>query len=97
MTLKGEGIQTRIVCEYNPCGNTKLNSGTLYQQQRKYFVTQKNDLTCPRKCFHDNLIEQITKWCGKGDRIIVYMDANKHIYKKSIGHSLTNQEDLNIA
>jgi hypothetical protein len=96
MTLKGEGIQTRIVCGYNPCGNTKLNSRTSYQQQRRYFVTQKNDLTCPRKRFHDNLIEQITKWRGKGDQIIVCMDANKHIYKKSIGCSLTNQEGLNM-
>jgi hypothetical protein len=24
------------------------------------------------------------------------MDANKHIYKKLIGHSLTNQEGLNM-
>ncbi len=90
MTLKGEGIQTRIVCGYNPCKNTKLNSATLYQQQRMYFVTQKNDLTCPRKCFHNDLIEQITKWCGKGDQIFVCVDANKHIYKKSIGRSLIN-------
>jgi hypothetical protein len=41
MTLKGEGIQTRIVCRYNPCGKTKFNSGTSYQQQWRYFVTQK--------------------------------------------------------
>ena len=30
MTLKGEGIQTRIICGYNPCRNTKLKSGTSY-------------------------------------------------------------------
>jgi hypothetical protein len=41
MTLKGEGVQTRIVCGYNPCRNTKLNSWTSYQQQWRYFVTQK--------------------------------------------------------
>jgi hypothetical protein len=59
-------------------------------------VTQKKDLTCPRKCFHDNLIEQLTKWREKGDSIILCMDANKHIYKKSIERSLTNQEGLNM-
>jgi hypothetical protein len=82
MTMKEEGIQRRIVCRYNPCGNTKLNSGTLYQQQWRYFVTQRNNLVCPRKGFHNNLIEQITTWQGEGEQIIVCMDANKHIYKK---------------
>ncbi len=91
MTLKGEGIQTRLVCGYNLCWNTKLKSGTSYQQQQMYFEIQKNDLTCPRKRFRNNLIEQITKWHDKGDQIIVCMDANEHIYTKSIGCSLTNQ------
>ncbi len=34
MTLKGDGVQTGIVCRYNPCRNSKLNSRTSYQQQR---------------------------------------------------------------
>ncbi len=41
MTLKGDGVCTRVVCGYNPCGSVKLNSGTKYQQQRRYFVTPK--------------------------------------------------------
>ncbi len=49
MTLKGDGVHTRVVCGYNPCGNGKLNSGTTYQQQRRYFITKQKDLTCPRK------------------------------------------------
>jgi hypothetical protein len=32
MTLQGDGVQTHIVCGYNPCGNGKLNSGNSYQQ-----------------------------------------------------------------
>jgi hypothetical protein len=32
MTLKGE-TTTRIVCGYNPCGNDRPNSGTVYHQQ----------------------------------------------------------------
>ena len=35
MTLQGENT-TRIVCGYNPCGNDKPNSGTVYHQQRRY-------------------------------------------------------------
>jgi hypothetical protein len=30
MTLQGNGVRTRIICGYNPCGNAKLNSGTTY-------------------------------------------------------------------
>jgi hypothetical protein len=39
MTLQGDGVRTRLVCGYNPCGNAKLNSGTLYQQHRRFLVT----------------------------------------------------------
>jgi hypothetical protein len=28
MTVQGDGAQTRIVCGYNLCGNSKLNSST---------------------------------------------------------------------
>ncbi len=47
MTLKGDGVRTRVICGYNPCGSGKLNSGTTYQQQRRYFVTKEKDLICP--------------------------------------------------
>jgi hypothetical protein len=32
ITLQGDGIRARVVCGYNPCENSKLNSGTSYQQ-----------------------------------------------------------------
>ncbi len=47
MTLQGDGMRTRVVCGYNPCGSSKLNSGTTYQQQRRYLITKEKDLTCP--------------------------------------------------
>jgi hypothetical protein len=62
MTLQGDGVWTRMVCGYNPCGNAKLNSGTSYQQHRQFLVTHWKDLTCPRKQFHDNLMIQLDKW-----------------------------------
>ncbi len=56
----------------------------------------KKDTTCPRKRFHDDLLKQLNKWRQEGDCLIVCMDANKDIYKKSIGKSLTCREGLNM-
>ncbi len=49
MTLQGVGGQTRIVCGYNPCGNNKPDSGTVYQQHCQFFITQQKNMSCPRK------------------------------------------------
>jgi ribosomal protein L12E/L44/L45/RPP1/RPP2 len=62
------GHQTRIISAYNPCKNKKVNSGTTYQQQRRYFITQKKDLTCPRTLFRRNLIKQIKSCRESGDK-----------------------------
>ena len=97
MTLQGDGVQTRIVCGYNPCGNNKLNSGTSYQQQKRFFVTVQKDLTCPKKKFHDNLIAQLKRWRDDGDCLVVCLDANENIYRKSIGRSLTDLDGLNMS
>jgi len=49
MTLKGgDTTTTRIVCGYNPCGNDKPDSGTVYQQHRRFLITKENSLECPR-------------------------------------------------
>ncbi len=34
MTLRGDGVRTRVVCGYNPCYNKNPNSSTTYQQHR---------------------------------------------------------------
>jgi hypothetical protein len=97
MTLQGDGVRTHIVCGYNPCGNNKLNSGTSYQQQKRFFVTVQKDLTCPKKKFHDNLIAQLKRWRDDGDCLVVCLDANKNIYCKLIGRSLTDLDGLNMS
>jgi hypothetical protein len=94
MTLKGEGVQARVVCSYNPCYNKNPNSSTLYQQHRRYFITKMGNLTCPRTKFREDLLAQLTKWHEEGDHLIVCLDANKHIYKKSIGKTLTDIDGL---
>jgi hypothetical protein len=97
MTLEGQGAKTRIVCGYNPCGNNKPNSGTTFQQHRRYFVTQKKEVACPRAKFREDLVAQLKKWRAEGDRIVVCMDANEDIYRKSLGKVLTDQEGLNMS
>ena len=50
MVFRGsEGVTTRVVCGYNPCYNTRMESRTLYQQNRRYFITKEKDRSCPRK------------------------------------------------
>ncbi len=88
-------MQTQIICGYNPCRNNKLNIGTSYQQQRRFFVTTRRDLICPQKHFHDDLLEQLTRWQEEGDCLKVCI-TNEDIYRKLIGWSLTNLEGLNM-
>jgi hypothetical protein len=96
MTLKGDGVRTRVVCGYNSYKCGKLNSGTRHQQQRRYFVTKEKDLKCPRKRFHNDLMWQLEKWCLEGDCLIVCMDANEDIYQKSLGKLLMRTDGLNM-
>ncbi len=65
------------------------NRGVLFKNERE-------DLTCPWKKFHDDLIGQLKKWREDGNCLVVCMDANKNIYEKSIGQSLTSFEGLNM-
>jgi hypothetical protein len=39
---------------------------------------------------------QLHKWREEGDRLVVCLDANEDIYKKSLGKSLTKRNDLNM-
>jgi hypothetical protein len=58
---------------------------------------QKKDLTCPRKKFHGDLVSQLEKWRKDGDRLVVCLDANEDIYKKSLGKSFTKSDGLNMS
>jgi len=100
MTLQGDNITTRIVCGYNPCKSNSRGGQscrTSYAQHRRYLInTRKDTTTCPRTLFREELIHQLTKWRQEGDRLIVCMDANDHIYKGLIGQSLTNEAGLGM-
>jgi hypothetical protein len=95
MLLKGEGVQTRIVCGYNPCINRRADNRTSYQQQRRFLIMHKQDhRTCPRTKFREDLTQLLKVWRAAGDRIIVCLDANEDIYRKAIGKALTDEEGL---
>ena len=97
MTFQGsDGIVTRIVCGYNPCVTNKRAKRLTYQQHKRYFVTKESDRTCPRTRFREDLVRQLTQWREAGDRIIVCMDANENIYKKSIGKTLMKEDGLGM-
>ncbi len=94
MTLKGDGVRTRVVCRYNPCFNRNPDSSTTYQQHRQFFITQKSDLTCPRTKFREDLVGQLKQWREDSDQLIVCLDANKSIYKKLFDKALMDIEGL---
>jgi hypothetical protein len=93
MVLKGE-TTTRIICGYNPCGKDRPNSGTVYHQQQQYLILKRGCLTCPRVEFREDLVEQLQRWRAQGDKLIVCLDANEDVYKKSIGKALTSVNGL---
>ena len=97
MLLKGEGIQTRIVCGYNPCANRNTDSSTSYQQQRRFFIMhQKDHKACPRTKFREDLIKLLKTWRTAGDRIVVCLDANEDIHRKAIGKALMEEDGLDM-
>jgi hypothetical protein len=39
-------------------------------------------------------VAQLSKWRSEGDKLIVCIDTNEHIYRKALGKSLTNTDSL---
>jgi hypothetical protein len=91
-----DGHTTRLITAYNPCKSGKANSGTSYQQQRRHFILRKQDLTCPRLLFRRHLTAAIAKWRAAGERIVLFMDHNEHVYDGMLGKALSDREGLNL-
>jgi hypothetical protein len=90
------GRNMQIIMAYNPCKNKNVNLGTSYQQQRRYFITKKKDLTCPLILFHKHLVRKIKQWQASGDRIILCMDHNEHVINGPIGKELGDKDGLDL-
>jgi hypothetical protein len=92
-----EGHKTRIITAYNPCKNNNANSGTSYQQQRRYFIMKKKDLTCPLILFRKHLILLIKQWRAAGERIILFMDHNEHVTDGRLGKALADKDGPDLS
>ena len=57
---------------------------------------KKKDLTCPRILFRRHLTAAIDKWRRAGERMILFMDHNEHVYDGTLGKALSNREGLNL-
>jgi hypothetical protein len=53
-------------------------------------------LTCPLILFCNHLVKQIKQWCAAGDRIILFMDHNKHVINEPLGKALADKEGLDL-
>ncbi len=87
---------TRLITAFNPCKSRRVNSGTSYQQQQRYYIMKKKDLTCPWILFRRHLTAAITKWRDAGEQIVLFMDHNKHVYNGMLGKALSNRDGLNL-
>jgi hypothetical protein len=81
---------------YNPCKNKNVNSGTTYQHQQRYLITKKKDLTCPLTLFWKHLLKQIKLLRAVGDRIIPFMEDNKHMVTRALGKALSDKDGLDL-
>jgi len=88
------GYSTAIISAYNPCKNNRPESGTTYQQHRRYFIMKKNDRTCPLKLFRRDLEALLKKHREAGDKIILFMDHNENIYSDPLGKMLADPEGM---
>jgi hypothetical protein len=70
------------------------NSGMVYHQQRQYLILKHGCLSCPRVKFREDLVEQLKRWRAQGDNLIVCLDTNEDVYKKSISKALTSVDRL---
>jgi hypothetical protein len=96
MTLQGVSACTCIAVGYIPCRNNTLDSGTVYQQHRQFFITQGKNTSCPWKLFSEDLVAKLRKWWAKSNHLIICLNANEDIYKKSIGKALTSADGLSM-
>ncbi len=46
--------------------------------------------------FRQQLIKQLKKWRVEGDRIVLFMDHNEHVYNGALGKALGNSTGLNL-
>ena len=75
-----------------PCGNVGVGDYMVYKQQERY-IQEKGLKTNPKELFREDLLAVLRRWRGKGNRVVLIMDANKNVLHGAMCKQLT-REDL---
>ena len=78
------GHRTYIMPAYAPCGNAGLGTS------RKKGLKMN-----PKTMFQEDTLAVLRRWQEKGDRVVLIMDANKHVMDGSMCKQLAG-EDLQM-
>ena len=83
---------THIMVAYQapktPCSHIKAT----YNQQKRYSKSTGN-FRCPKKNFRADLDKILTEWRNKGDRVILFIDANENLKRDAI-KKLTKKHNM---
>ena len=76
MEFRGkDGHCTVVITGYVPCRNNKPDSGTSYQQLKRYYVNKKHSDVEPRKQWLEDFLKQLKAWKEEGKRLVVCLDT----------------------
>ena len=95
-----EGRKTRLISAYQPCRSpedkkkqrrfpdgTRRKRMTVWAQHRRYF-RKRGIFHNPRSMFSKQLVAQLRQWRAAGDELILYIDANEHLYDGNLAQIL---------
>ena len=72
-----DGHKVRIVVAYQPCPSKATQLGTVWQQHRRYLLEHGRRNESPPQAFCKDLTTALKSWQHKGERLILFMDANE--------------------
>jgi len=72
--------RTRVISAYVHCKSAENRRKTVYNQQRRYFLSQGNP-ECPRKLFQLHLVKLIKQWQQHGENVVLLIDMNETLAK----------------
>lgn len=84
------GKTTTFISGYQPCDN-KSSRGTVLSQQSRYFEAL-GDHRNPRTIFFEDILHFIASCRANNEEVILFIDANEHIYNGRLGKALSGEE-----
>ena len=80
--------QTYVITVYAPCVNIGIEEYTVYKQRKRY-IQEKDLKTNPKTMFREDFLAVLQRWRAKGDRVVLFMDANEHVMDGAMCEQLT--------